>query len=116
MGVDVVRFRFPGTPPSREEVNQRLRDQAGEGISGYQPEGSELVVLTAINAFAVAYARKVLRDLGGVELDFDTREPMDEPLPEFVGKPWLEHDPATRQEIVRAWREEIDALDPTRRK
>ena len=118
MGLHVAKFRFSGTPPSREEVNDRLRLEGGElcTLSGSRREGSDLVIYTSISAYAPAYASKVLRGMGGIEIDYDTGEPVDEPLPEFVDKPWLEHDEVTRQRILNAFQDEVDSWDPAKRK
>jgi hypothetical protein len=47
---------------------------------GYRRDGSELVIHTSCNAYTPGYAIKVLRDLGGTPVDFNTREPSDEQL------------------------------------
>ena len=82
MGLYAARFRFSGKPPSIEEIDERLRVEGGEPctLAGCQRDGTELIIFTSISAFAPAYATKVLREMGGVELDFDTGEPVDKVL------------------------------------
>src|ERR1041385_2472140 len=106
MAVFAAMYRFSHEPPpSREQVNSNLQAQVGINgrLAGYRRDGRDVLIYTSPDAFTPAYAMKVMRDLGGVLIDFETREPLNEPLPEFVEKPWLEHDEATRGAIVLAF-------------
>ena len=111
MPIWVARFKFLGTPPEAEEINNRLRAELGErgGLESYSRDGSEVEILIAANAYWPSYAVKILRDLGGIQIDSDGREVRQYTLPTFVEKPWLEHDNETRSTIIKAFDERMRA-------
>ncbi len=92
MGLFLISARFQGEPLTRTEFDAALIRQTGSrpDVDEFIVKGTELRVTMAFDPILVAYAEKVLSDLGGRIVHPHTNEVIDLRLPEYVRRPWLE--------------------------
>ena len=91
MGLFVNRYRFSQTPPAREVVVEELRKRIGSasGLDDILYDDNELEVYTTLEPVTLPYLSRILTEMGGVPLDFTTREPIERSLPAYTETPWV---------------------------
>jgi hypothetical protein len=94
VGLFLDRLMFPGTAPSREELEAHLREQIGgiRGLEGYDvEEGGRAELRCMLDPVTRPYALAFLLGRGGTRLSIGSDEPIATELPRYVERPLREH-------------------------
>lgn len=104
----ILAFRFGTAPPSRQELNDQLREALGPlyacidsievGKASATRSDQDAWVLSQ-DLVALTYAKKAWSDLGGARVDPKTKEPVDLLLPAWANVPWDRQGWAARLKI-----------------
>ncbi len=91
MGLFFLRMQFSDTePPTRDQFRAALTGEVGTsaGLDDYSVRGNIVELTASLEPFTLPYAVKILRGLGGQQLDAVTRAPVSMDLPPYVERPW----------------------------
>lgn len=105
----IVRFRFDEPMPSTAELRSQLRGvlgprlykaidgvEAGDGAATHTSDG--VLLITSQDYVALAYARKLCIDSGGISLDYEGKAVQRRPQ-DWTRTPWPKHSWVARLKI-----------------